>query len=344
MTGDRSARPDETRAALLARARCSCREPSRISPASSRDAVERHRSRDLAAYGAGCSRAALRAMPMAGSASASRRTPRRSLDCRRAGCPVRREIIDIFSADMPFIVDSVLAAIRAKGGTIRFMAHPVLSHRPGIPPRARLIPRPRRGTRKLPPRPHRPAAPTTRRAMRCAEIDAVLGEVARAVAGWRPMLERAARSAVQDLRATPPKAPGRRPGGSHALPRLARRAQFHLPRHARISRSTGDGTGAHARRRSRTAASASSPTRTVHFLRAGTDFVEMTRAARRLPRRARAADGHQGQCPRPRPPPQPHGLCRRQALRRGRRGLGRAAHPRPLHLDVAGERRTPKCR
>lgn len=40
--------------------------------------------------------------------------------------PGHPELIEIFSADMPFIVDSVLAAIRAKGGVIKFMAHPVL--------------------------------------------------------------------------------------------------------------------------------------------------------------------------------------------------------------------------
>src|SRR3569623_610751 len=39
---------------------------------------------------------------------------------------MRAELIEVFSADMPFIVDSVLAAIRAKGGVIRFMSHPVL--------------------------------------------------------------------------------------------------------------------------------------------------------------------------------------------------------------------------
>src|SRR6185295_19218051 len=40
--------------------------------------------------------------------------------------PGHPEKIEIFSADMPFIVDSVLAAIRARGGVIRFMSHPVL--------------------------------------------------------------------------------------------------------------------------------------------------------------------------------------------------------------------------
>jgi glutamate dehydrogenase len=39
---------------------------------------------------------------------------------------VEVQVIDIISPDMPFIVDSVLAAVRAEGGQVRFMAHPVL--------------------------------------------------------------------------------------------------------------------------------------------------------------------------------------------------------------------------
>ncbi|HEY8358344.1 MAG TPA: hypothetical protein VIL30_12880, partial [Ramlibacter sp.] len=34
-------------------------------------------------------------------------------------------IIDIISPDMPFIVDSALAAVRAAGGTVRLFSHPV---------------------------------------------------------------------------------------------------------------------------------------------------------------------------------------------------------------------------
>jgi glutamate dehydrogenase len=44
--------------------------------------------------------------------------------------PGHPEIIEIFSADMPFIVDSVLAAIRALGGVIRFLSHPILQFDP----------------------------------------------------------------------------------------------------------------------------------------------------------------------------------------------------------------------
>src|SRR6185503_21150823 len=43
---------------------------------------------------------------------------------------VRAEMLEVFSADMPFIVDSVLAAIRARGGVIRFITHPVLQFDP----------------------------------------------------------------------------------------------------------------------------------------------------------------------------------------------------------------------
>jgi glutamate dehydrogenase len=43
-------------------------------------------------------------------------------------------IIDIYSADTPFIVDSALAAIRAAGGAIRFMTHPVAFVDPATSP------------------------------------------------------------------------------------------------------------------------------------------------------------------------------------------------------------------
>ncbi|MHB1109284.1 MAG: NAD-glutamate dehydrogenase [Devosia sp.] len=113
------------------------------------------------------------------------------------------EIIEIFSADMPFIVDSVLAAIRANGGTIRFIAHPILHFDPAT---YRVLETPAPGSRlesflhiHIDPLPDEAA----RRAM-LAELNGVLTEVARAVAGWRPMLERV-RRVVQSWHDTPPK-------------------------------------------------------------------------------------------------------------------------------------------
>ena len=41
----------------------------------------------------------------------------------RAGEPL---VLDVVSPDMPFIVDSALAAVRAAGGTVRLFTHPVV--------------------------------------------------------------------------------------------------------------------------------------------------------------------------------------------------------------------------
>jgi glutamate dehydrogenase len=103
---------------------------------------------------------------------------------------------------MPFIVDSVLAAVRARGGAIRLVSHPVL---PLDPETFRVLAEPEPGARQesflhlhIDPLPDDAA-----RAAMTAEIGEVLDEVAAAVRGWRPMLERL-RQLVQDFRETPP--------------------------------------------------------------------------------------------------------------------------------------------
>jgi len=112
------------------------------------------------------------------------------------------EIIDIFTPDMPFIVDSVLAAIRAKGGTVRLVAHPVL---PLDPTTYRVLNEPTPQSRQesflhlhLDPLPDE----ATRDAL-ITEVREVLHEVMLVVRGWRPMLERL-RQLVQDVRENPP--------------------------------------------------------------------------------------------------------------------------------------------
>ena len=47
----------------------------------------------------------------------------------RSGDPL---LLDIVSPDMPFIVDSALAALRAAGGTVRMFTHPVVRLEGGI--------------------------------------------------------------------------------------------------------------------------------------------------------------------------------------------------------------------
>ncbi|MBI4921720.1 MAG: NAD-glutamate dehydrogenase [Devosia nanyangense] len=123
------------------------------------------------------------------------------LDPEHPGHP---QMLEMFSTDMPFIVDSVLAAIRAKGGVIRFMAHPVLhldpeSHRllddaaPVSVNESLLIVH------------IEPIADPDKRAALIAEIDGTLTEVYRATRSWRTMLERL-RRVVEDWKLNPPRA------------------------------------------------------------------------------------------------------------------------------------------
>jgi glutamate dehydrogenase len=118
---------------------------------------------------------------------------------------VRAEMLEVFSADMPFIVDSVLAAIRAKGGVIRFMSHPVLhldpeSHRVLDEEASVSI------NESLLMVHIEPVADPEQKAAILAEIDGTLTEVYRATRAWRTMLERV-RRLVEEWKLSPPKAP-----------------------------------------------------------------------------------------------------------------------------------------
>ncbi|WP_291385372.1 NAD-glutamate dehydrogenase [Devosia sp.] len=186
--------------------------------------------------------------------------------------PGHPELIEIFSADMPFIVDSVLAAIRAKGGVIRFMSHPVLH---------------------LDPESHRlldEAAPVSvneslllvqieaiedpeaRKAL-LAEIDGTLIETYRATRSWRTMLERL-RRVVEDWKLNPPRA-------TTAATAEAKEFLAWLAEHSftflgmREYRLEGEG----ADRKLHpliTSGIGILEDKDFHFLRAGTDYVEMT--------------------------------------------------------------------
>ncbi|HHS82262.1 MAG TPA: NAD-glutamate dehydrogenase, partial [Devosia sp.] len=120
--------------------------------------------------------------------------------------PAAVQIIDIFLDDMPFIVDSVLAAIRARGGIIRMFIHPVLPVQSAKKP-WKILPEASRDCVF-----HSflqvhidPIFDEVALAELYAEIDGVLLEVRRAVAGWRPMLERL-KSLIQSFRQSPPPA------------------------------------------------------------------------------------------------------------------------------------------
>ncbi len=111
------------------------------------------------------------------------------------------EVIDVFSPDMPFIVDSVLAAVRARGAVVRLMTHPVLAWDPA----AHRIADASAAKGPLESFLHIHIDPLAndglREAIR-AEIGRVLTDVARTVRGWRPMLERLT-AAIAGLQSAP---------------------------------------------------------------------------------------------------------------------------------------------
>jgi glutamate dehydrogenase len=185
---------------------------------------------------------------------------------------VRAEQFEIFSADMPFIVDSTLAAIRAKGGVIRFMAHPVLyldpeSHRvldaeaPVSLKESLLIVH------------IEPLADTAERLAMIAELEGTLTEVYRATKAWRTMLERV-RRVVEDWKLNPPRA---------AQPTIQESKEFlaWLAEHnftflgMREYRLEGEGTD---RKFVPLVTSGIGilEDKDFHFLRSGTEYVEMT--------------------------------------------------------------------
>ncbi len=117
------------------------------------------------------------------------------------------QIVDIFVDDMPFLVDSVLGAIRAKGGNIRLIAHPLLPIKENgeVPT---ILPS-RQDDCKLESFLHIHIdvfGDDKLVEQLFDELDKVLTDVRRAVQGWRPMLERL-RKIVQDYRQSEPKIP-----------------------------------------------------------------------------------------------------------------------------------------
>ncbi|MEQ1771179.1 MAG: NAD-glutamate dehydrogenase domain-containing protein, partial [Devosia sp.] len=115
------------------------------------------------------------------------------------------EILEIFSADMPFIVDSVLGAIRAKGGVVKFLSHPVLNLDPES---HRLLDQPGDSsvTESVLIVHIEPLADQTARAGLIAEIEGTLIEVRRATMDWKAMLDRL-KKVHDEWRANPPRGP-----------------------------------------------------------------------------------------------------------------------------------------
>jgi len=124
-----------------------------------------------------------------------------------ANIPHRLQIVDVFVDDMPFLVDSVLGAIRASGAAIHLISHPILP-----------VEKKNGQIRVLESMTESaqfesflqihfdPITDEVALAALFTELDGVLSEVRRAVAGWRPMLERM-HALVQEYRHSPPEIP-----------------------------------------------------------------------------------------------------------------------------------------
>ncbi|WP_338723051.1 NAD-glutamate dehydrogenase [Devosia sp. XK-2] len=94
-------------------------------------------------------------------------------------------LLDIICPDMPFIVDSALAALRSMGGTIRMFAHPVLHMENG-----KVVAQGGNSVSML----HIQSDPVADIGALRAEIEATLLDVSRAVADWQAMMDRVRRA------------------------------------------------------------------------------------------------------------------------------------------------------
>lgn len=94
-------------------------------------------------------------------------------------------VLDIVSPDMPFIVDSALAAVRAAGGSVRLFTHPVVRMDHGAVSE---------GSGRSLSLLHIHSDPVADIEVLTSEIEATMADVAAAVQDWQPMLDRLRRA------------------------------------------------------------------------------------------------------------------------------------------------------
>ncbi|MCB9992357.1 MAG: NAD-glutamate dehydrogenase [Hyphomicrobiaceae bacterium] len=183
-------------------------------------------------------------------------------------------ILDIYTRDMPFLVDSVLAALRDQNAHIRAFIHPILpvEDRDGA---VHMLAEPGTGGRQesFLQVQINPVAEGPELEALTGEIEEVLTMVRRAVRGWRPMLEKL-KNLVSSYRQNPPDVPSAALAEAlHFLAWLADhnftflgmreyRLEGHGP-HAKLEPIEGSGLGI-----------LEDPK--LLFLRNGPDYVEMT--------------------------------------------------------------------
>ena len=257
----------------------------------------------------------------------------------RARCP-RARSIEILNDDMPFLVDSVLGELQARGLAVRLLLHPIFKtqrdkagrlqdhrrHRrrqlerraPGELHRHPPARRCRSRRRAIWPRRSRTSSP------RCASWSPTGGRCCERLEAGRNQLEGARRTSRRDLLAE-----------SIAFLEWLEQANFTFlgSRELRARgrpRHTDADTATSCRRRA--AASACCAIRSVQVLRRGSELVAMTPEVRRFFFAPAPLIITKANVVEPRAPARAHGLHRHQDLPRRRQAQGRDPLRRPVHL------------
>lgn len=184
------------------------------------------------------------------------------------------QIIDIFTQDMPFVVDSVLAGVRAEGAKIRAFIHPVLPSeiQGGEPQIQKEASSTTRNESFLQVHIDAVAKGAATDAL-IAELEEILTHVRNAVRGWRPMLEKL-KNLVSGYRQNPPDVPSASLAeGLHFLAWLADHNFTFLG--MREYKLIGRGPDARLEPKE-TSGLGILENENLNFLRSGSEFVEMT--------------------------------------------------------------------
>ena len=229
---------------------------------------------------------------------------------------------------MPFLVDSVTMEVNRQGLTLHLIVHPIIRVNRTDGTLMGVLPdESPAGAREsfMHVEVDRLTDPARLEAL-AADLERVLDDVRVAVEDWKKMTRQGARDR---RRPRPPPAAGRPDGARRGarVPRVARRRPLHLPRLPR-PRPGDEGRRRRARRGARL--------RDGHPAReagrgARDELLAAPAAGARLRAREGPADRHQVELALDRAPAGLPRLHRHQALRRPRRGGGRAPLPRALH-------------
>ncbi len=209
-----------------------------------------------------------------------RRTP-----ASRKGGPPDGSVVEILNDDMPFLVDSVLGELQARGIAVRFLFHPIFKTERDKAGRLQTIAGAgdenwSDGHQESYIAIHLRALSETDARDLTAALSDILAEVRVVVADWRPMLQRLEAGRKQ-LELAQANLHERGAGRGNRVPAVARAGQLHVPRRARL-RAHGRARDAATSRRWRAAASACCAIAGVQVLRRGSELVAMTPEVRRF--------------------------------------------------------------